>query len=388
MLFAAPARQKLPSLPAGITQTQTPGSRPPDCSPVTPLRWFLTFLSFAAAIGVSVYVIGTSWPEGGAPFGLPWWAHLLLLGVVAAEIVFRVLKITFSAAAVGVPTPFGVAARTILGGDFAASITPSRSGAEPARFLVLKEGGIPVAGALLILFLELFLEMVSLVIVMALFAITWRASTGLVRGLLATVALYSAGVLGAGFVAFTLAKRRASGPPPAWASMLGLKAGAWRKVQMSLRQLRASVGSLRQAHRGLMSIALLFSVLHVLARLLPLPIIVYSYGERSGLAPLLLWPLVLLYGASVAPAPGGGGVVEIVFKAALGGVLPARLVATSLIWWRVYTFYIYIVVGAIAAGRTVMRALRNRPPADGAHDDAEAPIDDVQENAPEPLPLP
>lgn len=331
---------------------------------MTPLRWFLTFVSFAAAIGVSVYVIGSSWPEGGAPFGLPLGAHFLLLGAVGIEIVFRILKLTFSAAAVGVPTPFGVAARTILGGDFAASITPSRSGVEPARFLVLKEAGIPVAGALLILFLELFLEMVSLVLVTAVCAIIWRESTGIMLGILATVALYSAGILGAGSVAVALAKRRANGPPPAWVSLLGVKAGTWRKVQLSLRQLRAGLGSLRQAHRGLMTTALVFSVLHVLARLLPLPIIVYSYGERAGLAPLILWPMVLLYGASMAPAPGGGGVVEIAFKAALGGTLPVRLLAASLIWWRVYSFYIYILIGAIAAGRTVMRALRSRETAE------------------------
>ena len=54
-----------------------------------------------------------------------------------------------------------------------------------------------------------------------------------------------------------------------------------------------------------MTAALVVSVLHVLARLLPLPVIVWSYGERTELAPLVLWPMVLLYGASVAPAPGG-----------------------------------------------------------------------------------
>ena len=75
---------------------------------------------------------------------------------------------------------------------------------------------------------------------------------------------------------------------------------------------------------------------------------------------LVLWPMALLYGAAVAPAPGGGGVVEIAFKAALGGVLPGRLMAASLIWWRVYSFYIYLAIGAVAAGRTVMRALKNR----------------------------
>lgn len=318
-------------------------------------------MSFAAAIGVSVYVIGSSWPAtGGAPLGLPWWTHLLLLGAVALEIVSRVLKIVFSARAIGVHTPFGVAARTILGGDFAASITPSRSGAEPARFLVLKEAGIAVANVLLILFLELFLEMISLAVIATGFGIVWHEESGMIRGLLATVALYAGGVLGAGAVAYVIARRGANGPPPRFVRMLGVKAGLWRRIQLALRSLRESLGSLRRAHLGLMVTALLFSIMHVLSRLLALPIIVYTYGDRAPLSALVLWPMALLYGAAVAPAPGGGGVVEIAFKAALSGVLPGRLMAASLIWWRVYTFYIYIAIGAVAAGRTVMRALRSR----------------------------
>jgi glycosyltransferase 2 family protein len=74
----------------------------------------------------------------------------------------------------------------------------------------------------------------------------------------------------------------------------------------------------------------------------------------------VLWPMALLYGAAVAPVPGGGGVVELAFKGALDDVLPARLIPATLIWWRTYSFYIYIVIGAIAAGGTVMRALRRR----------------------------
>ena len=89
----------------------------------------------------------------------------MLLAVVVVEILCRVYKILYSGRAIGFRVPFGAAVRTILGGDFAASITPSRSGSEPARFLVLTEAGVPVAGVLLVLFLELFLEMLSLVVV-------------------------------------------------------------------------------------------------------------------------------------------------------------------------------------------------------------------------------
>ena len=50
--------------------------------------------------------------------------------------------------------------------------------------------------------------------------------------------------------------------------------------------------------------------------------------------------------------------MEIAFRAALGGAIPVALFAAALVWWRFYTFYIYIVLGAVAAGRTVMRAVR------------------------------
>ncbi len=304
-----------------------------------------------------MFVIADSWPVGGAPLGLPWATHLLLLAAVGVEILFRVLKLTLSARAIGVRASLGVSARTVLGGDFAASVTPSRSGSEPARFLVMREAGIAVPQILLVLFLELFLEMVSLAVLAVGFGIVWREESGMVRGLLITVGVYSTGVLGAGAVGYVLA-HRASGPAPRWLQWLGVRAGLWRRVQLSLRQLRSSIGSLRTARRGLMAAALVCSVLHVAARLLTLPILLYSYGETAPLSKLVLWPMALLYGAAVAPAPAGGGLVEFAFRAALGGVLPARLVAASLIWWRVYSFYIYIVIGAIAAGRTAMKALR------------------------------
>jgi hypothetical protein len=73
---------------------------------------------------------------------------------------------------------------------------------------------------------------------------------------------------------------------------------------------------------------------------------------------LALWPLGLLYGAAIVPAPGGGGAVELAFRAALANVIGARYFAAALLWWRFYTFYIYIVLGAIVAGNTALRAVR------------------------------
>ena len=143
-----------------------------------------------------------------------------------------------------------------------------------------------------------------------------------------------------------------------WARSVGFNGARWRAVQRALRQIRASVGGLRRASPSLMGGALLFSVAHVLLRLTILPVIVLSLAPDVPLSPLVLWPLVFLYGGAVAPAPGGGGVVEIAFRATLHDVIPDVAFASALIWWRFYTFYLYILLGALAAGGTVLRALR------------------------------
>jgi uncharacterized membrane protein YbhN (UPF0104 family) len=101
-------------------------------------------------------------------------------------------------------------------------------------------------------------------------------------------------------------------------------------------------------------------VLHICLRIAILPAIVYSLGETHvPLAPLVLWPVALMWGSAVSPLPGGGGAVEVGFKAALGHAIPATVFGAALVWWRFYTFYLFIMLGALAAGNTVLRALRD-----------------------------
>ena len=129
-------------------------------------------------------------------------------------------------------------------------------------------------------------------------------------------------------------------------------------MKRALRKLRATVDSVDRIHRGSAVGAFLASFVHVAIRLTVLPALVLTSVASAPLAPLALWPLGFLYGAAVVPAPGGGGAVEVAFRAALGHAIPGQLFAAALIWWRFYTFYIYILLGAVAAGSTVLRAVR------------------------------
>ena len=324
---------------------------------MTPTRWLLTALSFAVTIGVSVYMIA-GWTQQGASLALPPRAHLVALIAVVVEILARALKIRWSARATGIRLSLATAARTCLGGDFGAAITPARSGAEPARFLILAESGLAAPSVLVILYAELFLEVFSLAAVVLAVALVFRHAGAVVMTLVGLVGTYAAVILGIGAAALFLARRNASGPPPRWARRLRLNAGRWRTVQRALRKLRATIDSVEHVNRGPAVAAFFASVVHVAIRLVVLPALVLTSVPSAPLAPLALWPLGFLYGAAVVPAPGGGGAVEMAFRAALGGAIPAQLFAAALVWWRFYTFYIYIALGAFAAGSTVIRAVR------------------------------
>lgn len=324
---------------------------------MTKSRWLITILSFAAVLAVSAHII-VGWARGGVSLSLPGRAHLLALLVVAVEIAARSQKLSWSAKALGVRLPFFAGVRTSLGGDFGAAITPARSGAEPARFLILAEARIPAASALLILFSELFLEVLSLAFVVAIAGFAFRHAGPVLGALVGVVGGYAAFVLGLGLFAFLLSRNSSKGPPPEWARSLRLHAGRWRVVQKWLRQVRHSVNAMRDLHPGYAILSFLASVVHVAVRLALLPALVLTSAPTVPLAPLALWPFALLYGVAVVPAPGGGGAVEVAFKAALGDVIPHELFGAALLWWRFYTFYLYIILGALVAGAVVMRALR------------------------------
>ncbi|MDQ3950585.1 MAG: lysylphosphatidylglycerol synthase domain-containing protein [Gemmatimonadota bacterium] len=325
---------------------------------MTPLRWLITALSFAALIGVSIYVIAAEWSSGTARLTLPPTAHLLAIGAVALEVSARAQKLVWSAQAFGLRLPFVTAVRTSLGGDFGAAITPARSGAEPARYLILAEAKVSPASVLLILFAELFLEALSLAVVVTVVAIIFHDAGPVLAALVGVVGGYSVFVLAIGALGLLLSRRSASGPPPRWALRLRLHAGRWRVVQRWLRQVRRTINQIKDVDLGAAGLSLLASIVHVAVRLTILPALVLTTLSGVALAPLALWSFSFLYGAVVVPVPGGGGAVEMAFRAALGDVIPQSIFGAALLWWRFYTFYFYILLGALVAGGAVMRALR------------------------------
>mgnify|MGYP002630381977 FL=1 len=323
-------------------------------------RWLILVVSFGATIGITAYFLRVGFSQPGPHPTLPLWAHAAAFAAVLLEIVTRSVKIRWAASALRIPLRFDTSLRVCLGGDFAASITPARSGAEPARFLFLAEDGIAPAPALLILFVELLLESWTLVALCVVFLVVFNGQGGVMGLMTALIGGYALLVLAAGGAAYVLAHRHARGPGPLWAASVGLHAGRWRAIQRALRSLRTNIGALRHARPGPLIAAFIASVMHVALKLVVLPIIALALDPTLPLSDLVVWPLVFLYGGAVAPAPGGGGAVEFGFQFAFSASMAPAVLAGALLWWRFYTFYLYVLLGGVSVGGSVLRALRTK----------------------------
>jgi glycosyltransferase 2 family protein len=333
-------------------------------------------VSFVTAIGVSLYIVISSWPRQHAAVSMDLGPHLLLLGIALSELLARGAKVWLSAIAMRIPMSYRLALRASAGGDFGAAITPNKSGAEPARYLIMTEDGMRPAQILLVIYAELFLEMISLALVAVALYFLFRNAGSTLIGVISAVGLYALFVLGTGALGWILsAKYGNTGPPPRWARRLKLRGARWRKVQRALATLRTAISGIRHMRIGMTAVALLASMLHIGLRIAILPVIVYSLGEKQvPLAPLVLWPVALMWGSAVSPLPGGGGAIEVGFKAALEHSIPARIFGAALIWWRFYTFYLFILLGALAAGGTVLRALRDDDASDSETEEEAEPV--------------
>ncbi len=223
---------------------------------------------------------------------------------------------------------------------------------------MLAEGGVATSSALVVLFAELLLEALSLATVVLVVAIIFPHAGMVLGALVGVVGAYSGFILGIAVVGIMLARRHIGDAAPPWARRFGLGGARWMVIQRWFTQVRGTVDRMRHIDPRWAMASYAMSVIHVAMRLCVLPALVLGAGDHAPLAPLALWPLGLLYGAAVVPAPGGGGAVELAFAAALSGVIGKSYFAAALLWWRFYTFYIYIILGAIVAGRAAMRAVR------------------------------
>jgi len=290
---------------------------------------------------------------------LPAGAHLTALAAVLLDLLCRGARLSLLAKGLGRRLPLTTAAAAQLVGEAAASITPSRSGSDPARLLYLRGGGVDLPGAGAILVGERVAEGVALMTVAVVLSRFLPMGAPVILG---TVGFAGGALLQVAGV-WILARWRGTPEPPPWWALLRLSRNRWRRVRAGGRRFRRELTELGRIPLPLLSGVLATSLVRVGARLAVLPLLVLAVAPALPVAPLVAWPLLFLYAGSLLPPPGGGGGVEVGFALALAPVLPPDLMGPILLWWRFHTFYLGAVAGALVAGWGTLARVR----AGGAH---------------------
>lgn len=315
-------------------------------------------LSIAAGMGATVWVAARVGASPGDLIRIPLAAHLLALAAMAVEMGGRAVRIRLLAGALDIPLRFWTALRSQFAGDAAGAVTPSKVGADPAKIWIMGAEGASLGGRGAIILGEMAWEasvLLVVALVLALFAPIHRA-----------VPLAILSYAGMVFVLATLAiwaARSAGSDPPGWWTTLRLTPARWRSLQEQGRAFIEHAADLKRIPWPVNLGLLLSTVAHMAARVLVLAALVQGWTgiPEGGLTPLVLWPFALLYLGTLLPPPGGGGVLEVSFASALGGILGPAVLPAALLWWRVYTYYLPAAVGGL-----VLMTGRRRAPARAA----------------------
>lgn len=298
-------------------------------------------VSFLAGAAVMVYIVTRAGASLGNVLGLlPLRIHLLALAALVLDILGRAVRVAILASGVGHPVRFSTSLWATFAGEGAGAVTPSKSGAAPAKIAVLTRDRMDVGTGGAVLVGETMAEAIALV-PLGLLALVFVPSGR--TGAYAALA-YAALVAGAVFVLYWVA-RLPLRDAPGWWSRVGLDERQWRVLRVVARRFRHRSRALEHLSAGRLAAIAAVTLLHIGGRLAILPALAAGHVHGPAHGTLAGWSFLLLYGGAMVPSPAGGGAIEATFAAALGGTLPAASLAGLLVWWRVYTFYAPALIG-------------------------------------------
>jgi uncharacterized membrane protein YbhN (UPF0104 family) len=278
-------------------------------------------------------------------------AHLLCIGLVAADLLARAWRIQWIVQGLGQRVSLWDSFVLNAFGDAACALTPLRIGGAPARLAGLLRSRVPAPAAFVALSLEVLAGWP--VVLVAAGWLIWRY---------APAWWDMAG------------PRLESAAEQAWPWVLAvgiLSLLAWRMARRfaspAAHQLRRPVKRAMVYWRRMPRWPLLASVplsfVNLATRVALLPVLALTLPDPPAMGPLVVGSFALLYSQLVLPTPSGAGAVELGFLGGAAGDLGSGE-GWLLLAWRIYTNGVGIVLGvALAAhvyGWPAVRELARR----------------------------
>lgn len=261
-------------------------------------------------------------------------AHIICVGLVGVDLVTRAVRIQWLARGLRRRTRFVDAFTLNVAADAAAALTPLRIGGEPTRFAGLMHAGLSASDTIALITVEGTMEYLSVVGIAA--GVGWRYGgewwrtvrshlLPAMRHALPVVAI----IVAVGIVLWLILRRLV----PA----LSLHVGG---------TLRDALRNARRMPAWAIAATLPLTIAHIVARVAVLPVLVATLASPPPMGAVWVGSLALLYGQLFVPTPSGAGAVELSFlNGAAGDIGPDA--TRVLIWWRLYTALIGIILGLV-----------------------------------------
>ena len=278
---------------------------------------------------------------------LSWWAALLFALLMVVSWLFNSGRIRMLMQVGGRRMSWREAVLTTASAEFAGVTTPGGVGMPATYIFLFHRLGAGVPEAVGLEGLILVTDLVFYVTVMPLAALILLFEVGAKPDVLHLVAVVMLVVAGAAAIVWNLGRhyRRIS-------SCIGRQMGKVpRLARYRYRLARATVQFIR-CLRLLQDMSwpqyvtlYLITLGYWLPRYLLLFLIIHLVGQAVPLSYLVLVQGALALGSQIFSMPGGGGTVDAGYVAFLSPYLDRETLAFTLLVWRTYTFYWFLIVG-------------------------------------------
>jgi uncharacterized protein (TIRG00374 family) len=273
----------------------------------------------------------------------------VLFAVIATSWLARGLKLQLLLRRLGLPIGFTRAFAISLATDFAFISTPGGVGGYAAGIYYVRREGASISAATTLTAADQILDLAFFAFILPIAGLTLLFSE-LPRALALLAFATSALMIGAG-VCTLLARRKII----RWLIGENALTRRWpglRRRQQTLQEFLVSLGAntrllVSGGWTNLLGIGSLTAV-QWLSRYGALWVVLALLGHRVSFALTLLLQSLVLHAAMWTGVPAGGGGAELGLSATLAAWVPMTSMATALLLWRMTTFYVCLIVGAVA----------------------------------------
>lgn len=327
-----------------------------DRSPLRSVRRGL-ILSLALSLVVMVVLnLRTVTPDTGKLLLQANPAYLVLaLVLIVLTWAAEALRLSLLLKLSGRVPPFRRLFQIVLATFFAAGVTPFTSAQGPVQVYLLHREGVALGRATAVFSLRLFLTTLAFTLGVAGAAVAFprlvtpRFAAPLrvaVPAALVVLVLFAAALLNARALTAALhhllTRKQGGSRRPAWLERLLLRLTA------ELEEFAAALERFRGPEALLLSAALLLTVFYWVVDFAVAPLLLLALHRPFDPLRVILLQALLSFLVSVVPLPGGSGVAELGFAQLFRGLVPAAGLGLFVSLWRLLTYHLSVLVGAVS----------------------------------------